>query len=171
MEQLTPEEIRRSFVNCTKGEAQRLSPPADLATTRWADLDVLGWRDPRSPGTAYLVVPGETLGQERDPVGILLRVAPSAGTAGRKNMCTLCLTTHSSSDMALMVAPLAGAAGRKGNTVGTYVCGDLACSLYARGLKRPNRAQPVETLAVEQKVARLRDNVATFVRRVERPAA
>ena len=31
--------------------------------------------------------------------------------------------------------------------------------------------QPVETLGVEQKVARLRENAAAFVRRVVRPAA
>lgn len=173
MEPLTPDEIRRSFVNCSKGEAQRLPLPARLTQTRWDDLDVLAWRDQGAPNSAWLVVPGDVLDEDVDasPVGVVLRLAGASGTAGRKNMCTFCLTTHSSADMALMVAPLAGAAGRKGNTVGTYVCANLACSLYARGLKRPDRAQPTETLDVEQKVARLRENVATFVRRVQRPDA
>lgn len=42
----------------------------------------------------------------------------------------------------------------------------MACSLYARGLKRPDRVQPVETLSVEARVDRLRVNLDTFVRRV-----
>ena len=81
-------------------------------------------------------------------------------------MCSLCLTVHSTTDVALMVAPRPGAAGRAGNTVGAYLCVDLACSLYARGRKRPDRVQPEETLTPEQKVERLRVNLATFLRRV-----
>ena len=34
-----------------------------------------------------------------------------------------------------MVAQRTGKAGQQGNTVGTYVCSDLACSLYMRGKK------------------------------------
>jgi FBP C-terminal treble-clef zinc-finger len=166
MQPLTAEEIRSSFVNCSKGEATRLPMPANLATTRWDQLDFLGWSDPGAPRTAYLVAPwrGEL-------AGLVLRVGSAAGRGGRKNMCTLCLTTHSSTDVTLMVAPRPGASGRNGNTVGTYLCTDLACSLYARGVKRPARAQPAETLSQEQKVARLAENLDTFVRRVvEQPA-
>jgi len=167
---MTPAEIRASFVNCSKGEAQRLPLPRTLASTRWEDLDLLGWRDQGAPGTAYLVAPhpGADSSATR-VVGMVLRVADRAGHGGRKNMCALCATTHSSSDMALMVAPVAGPAGRRGNTVGNYLCADLACSLYVRGLKRPHRAQPHETLEVEQKVARLRTNLDAFVRRVLAP--
>lgn len=163
MEQLTAEEIRCSFVNCSKGEASRLPLPKELAKVRWADLDFLGWRDQGAPGTAYVVAPAP---DGDGVVGLVLRVNDTPGRARVKNMCTLCLTTHSSGDMALMVAPLAGAAGRSGNTVGNYLCADLACSLYARGLKRPERAQPEETLTPEQKVERLRTNLRAFVRRV-----
>ena len=35
-----------------------------------------------------------------------------------------------------MVARRAGRAGLNHNTVGTYICADLACSLYLRGLRR-----------------------------------
>ncbi len=161
MEPLTPEVIRSSFVNCSKGEAARLPLPAKLPSTRWEELDFLGWSDPGAPGAAYLVTPWR--GELR---GLVLRVGNAAGRGGRKNMCTLCLTTHSSTDVTLMVARRPGAAGRNGNTVGTYLCTDLACSLYARGLKRPARAQPAETLSEEQKVERLLENLDTFVRRV-----
>jgi len=42
---------------------------------------------------------------------------------------------HRGTDIALFVAAHAGTAGRQGNTVGTYICADLACSLYIRGIK------------------------------------
>lgn len=165
MDPLTADQLRDSFVNCTKGEAKRLPLPRDLDRTRWQDLDFLGWRDAGAPGTAYVVAPwrGEV-------VGLVLRLGTDRRSSGRKNMCALCLTTHSTTDVALMVAPRAGAAGRNGNTVGTYLCADLACSLYARHLKRPARVQPEETLTEEQRVTRLRDNLDTFVRRVREPA-
>jgi hypothetical protein len=161
---LSPEEIRASFVNCSKGEAKRLPLPRDLSTAPWEDLDFLGWRDPGAPGAAYLVAPEAT--SDGDPVGLVLRLSSDRRATGRKNMCSLCLTVHSTTDVALMVAPRPGAAGRAGNTVGAYLCVDLACSLYARGRKRPDRVQPEETLTPEQKVARLEVNLATFVRRV-----
>lgn len=163
---LTADELRRSFVNCSKGEASRLPLPKKLESTRWEQLDFLGWTDPGAPGAAYLVAPWRG-----EPRGLVLRVGTGPGRGGRKNMCELCLTTHSGTDVALMVARRAGAAGRGGNTVGTYLCSDLACSLYARGLKRPDRAQPHETLSEEQKVQRLADHLDTFVRRVIDPGA
>ncbi|MEV0476177.1 FBP domain-containing protein, partial [Streptomyces prunicolor] len=52
MRPLTEREIRAAFVNCTKGEAKRLSIPRDLAERPWDDLDFLGWRDPQAPGRA-----------------------------------------------------------------------------------------------------------------------
>lgn len=160
MTPLTADEIRASFVNCSQGAARRLPLPRSLEATRWDQLDLLGWRDPGAPAAAYLVTPWRG-----DLTGLVLRLTTDR-RGGRKNMCSLCHTTHSTTDVALMVAPRPGKSGRDGNTVGAYLCTDLACSLYARELKRPDRAQPVETLDPEQKVARLRDNLDTFVRRV-----
>ncbi|MGW5254367.1 FBP domain-containing protein [Streptomyces sp. NPDC004012] len=54
MRPLTERSIRTAFVNCTKGEARRLSIPHDLAERPWDDLDFLGWRDPHAPQPAYL---------------------------------------------------------------------------------------------------------------------
>lgn len=161
MDPLTPEEIRASFVNCSKGEAKRLPLPRSLDTTRWEVLDLLGWSDPGAPGAAYLVAPwrGQT-------VGLTLRLPADRRATRRQNMCSLCTTVHSSTDVALMVAPRAGASGRSGNTVGAYLCADLDCSLYARRLKRPARVQPTETLDEEQRVERLRESLDHLVRRV-----
>jgi len=158
---LTADQIRGSFINCSKGEAKRLPLPRGLDATPWEHLDFLGWRDPGAPAAAYLVAQ-----EPEGPVGLALRLSSDRRPTGRKNMCSLCLTVHSTTDVALMVAPRPGASGRAGNTVGAYLCVDLACSLYARGRKRPDRVQPEETLTPEQKVARLEVNLATFLRRV-----
>jgi hypothetical protein len=160
MEPLTADQIRASFVNCSQGEAKRLPLPRALAESPWPSLDFLGWRDAGAPGAAYVVAPGER------PVGIVLRISTTRRSTGRSNLCSLCTTLHSTSDVALMVAPRAGAAGRAGNSVGAYLCADLACSLYARGLRRPGRVQPVETLSTDDRVARLQQNLDAFVRRV-----
>ncbi|WP_277497732.1 MULTISPECIES: FBP domain-containing protein [unclassified Nocardioides] len=122
---LTEPQIRSSFVNCSKGEAARLGVPRDLADRPWDDLDYLGWRDPQAPARAYLVTVHD--GVRR---GIQLR-APGGTGARQQGMCSLCAAVRSG-EVALLVAPRAGRAGRAGHTVGTYVCGDLACSLLVR---------------------------------------
>jgi hypothetical protein len=157
MQPLSESQVRRSFVNLTAGEAKRANLPTDLGSRPWEKLDYLGWRDPKSPQRAYLVV---EQGDRVCGVG-LRRSAPAAGP--RKTMCSLCLTVG---DVALMVAPRAGRSGQAGNSVGTYICSDLVCSLYARDELRTNDAIAYETLPVEQKVARLRANLDAFVSRV-----
>ena len=164
MEPLTEKQIRSSFVNCTKGEAARLRLPLDFAELPWEDLDFLGWVDPGAPLRAHLVLPGE-----EGPVGISLRV-PSANrtSAVKSSLCQLCLTGHASSGVTLLAAPLAGARGREGNTVGVYVCADLACSLYVRGKRQPKlrTARYEESLSVEERLDRMRGNVDAFAARV-----
>jgi hypothetical protein len=70
--------------------------------------------------------------------------------------------------LALFVAPLAGAAGRQGNTVGEYLCSDLACSLYLRGRRRPKMrlVQREETLSLDERIERAMTNLSAFVDRV-----
>ena len=161
MQSLSAAEVRASFRNCSKGEASRLPLPRSMEDIAWDTLDLLGWSDPGSPTAAYLVAPWRT-----EIVGVTLRLSPERGATRRQNMCSLCTTVHSSTDVALMVARRPGAAGRAGNTVGAYLCTDLDCSLYARRLKRPTRVQPPETLEPEQRVERLRANLDQFLRRV-----
>ncbi|WP_406280134.1 FBP domain-containing protein [Nocardia sp. NBC_00881] len=156
MHAVTERDIRSSFVNCSKGEAKRLPVPRDLDDRPWDDLDFLGWGDPSLPGRCYLVVP-----QDDRFVGVALRYA--TGGSGRAQMCTICLTTHTGG-VSLMTAHKAGESGRKGNSVGTYMCTDLACSLYARNKKRPALGSRYrEDLTPEEKVERVRDNMSAFL--------
>ncbi|MFH7596778.1 FBP domain-containing protein [Streptomyces racemochromogenes] len=161
MKPLTEQEIRAAFVNCTKGEAKRLSVPRDLADRPWEDLDYLGWRDPQSPGRAYLVT--EVDGRPR---ALALRRPVQGGGGMRRSMCSICLTVHDGG-VSLMVAPRAGKAGQQGNSVGAYMCDDLACSLYVRGKKETGAgARLHETLMQEEKVRRTVENLTAFVAKV-----
>ncbi|WP_326587445.1 FBP domain-containing protein [Streptomyces sp. NBC_01294] len=161
MEPLTEQAIRGAFVNCSKGEAKRLSVPRDLAERPWGDLDYLGWRDPQAPARAYLVV--ELDGRVQ---GLVLRGAPVSSLQAQRSMCSMCLTAHSGG-VSLMVAPKAGQAGKQGNSVGAYICSDLACSLYVRGKKDAGVGGRLhETISLEEKIRRTVENVAGFVARV-----
>lgn len=160
MEPVTERDIRASFVNCSKGDAKRLSVPRDLGERPWDDLDFLGWNDPSYAGRCYISVPGED-----GLISIALR--HETGGSGKTQMCTICLTTHSGGGVSLMTAAKAGESGRRGNTVGTLMCTDLACSLYARNKKRPAMGSRYrEDLTAEEKAQRLRENLAAFLGRL-----
>ncbi|MEV0151453.1 MULTISPECIES: FBP domain-containing protein [unclassified Nonomuraea] len=163
MEPVTERDIRTSFVNCTKGEAKRLNLPKDFTDSPWNDLDFLGWRDPGAPERAYLVAH-----HDHGLVGIALRVTSTASRGfTSRSMCSLCLTTHTSGGVALMTARRTGEAGRQGNSVGQYLCTDLACSLYARGKKQAAGDGAIdESLTPAEKAARTRANLLAFVGKV-----
>ncbi|MEV4759264.1 FBP domain-containing protein [Micromonospora sp. NPDC049559] len=156
---LTEPAIRAAFVNCTKGEARRLAVPKDLAERPWGDLDFFGWRDPAAAERAYLVAESGT-----GLVGVALRVAPQTGRV-RRSMCSLCLTTHTGDGVSLMTARKAGRSGRQGDSVGAYLCTDLACSLYLRGKKDAGRRLD-ETITLAEKIERTDAALAAFLRRV-----
>ena len=156
---LTEQEIRAAFVNCSKGEAKRLHMPRDLAEQPWDDLDFLGWRDPQAPDRAYLVA---SLGE--GPVAITLRCPPPGQK--RANLCSICLTSHAGG-VTLMVAPRTGKAGQQGNSVGAYICGDLACSLYTRGKKfTASSARFQERLTLAEQIDRNVANLSAFLAKV-----
>ncbi|WP_329100724.1 FBP domain-containing protein [Micromonospora sp. NBC_01699] len=162
MLQPTEHEIRASFVNCTKGETKRLALPRDLATRPWHDLDFLGWRDDAAPQRAYLVTEtGDGL------MGVALRLAsPHTGQA-RRSMCSLCLTTHTGNGVSLMTARKAGPSGQQGNSVGAYICADLACSLYLRGKKQAAPGGRLhESLTLAEQIERTTANLTGFLSRV-----
>ncbi|GAA3556490.1 FBP domain-containing protein [Nonomuraea rosea] len=162
MKTITEQDIRASFVNCSKGEARRLNLPRELARSPWDDLDFLGWRDPGAPERAYLVL-------ERDGglVGVSLRLAPEVRRSFAKStLCSVCVTPHAGPGVALFAAPRVGAAGRQGNTVGAYICADLACSLYVRDKKQTELGTRFESLTVGERIARAVVNLDAFLDRI-----
>ncbi|MBQ1088420.1 MULTISPECIES: FBP domain-containing protein [Streptomyces] len=162
MRPLTEQDIRNSFVNCSKGEAKRLAVPRDLGERPWDDLDFLGWRDPGAPDRSYLVA------ERADRiVGVTFRFPPPQRGFLHRSLCSLCLTGHPRGGVSLMTARKAGAAGREGNSVGLYICTDLACSLYLRGKKVPETgARFEESLTLEEQIARTTGNLYAFLDRL-----
>ncbi len=159
MKPADPKAIRQAMANCSKGEAQRINLPAGLADADFSALEYLGWRDPKAPQRGYLVLwMGDRL------VGLVLR-APE-GASRKSMMCTLCRSTHTGGNVALFVARRGGDAGRNGNTVGTYICADLACSGYARMLKATAAVAPDPGLDVPQRLSSLHRRASAFVDRV-----
>ncbi|MFA3878306.1 FBP domain-containing protein [Streptomyces sp. MMCC 100] len=162
MRALDEQDIRTSFINCSKGEAKRLTVPRGLDERPWDDLDFLGWRDPGAPDRSYLVAD-----HDGRLTGVALRFQQARSGYFQRSMCGLCLTTHPRGGVSLMTARKAGAAGREGNSVGLYMCTDLACSLYLRGMKVPeNGGRFEETLTLEEQIARTLGNLSAFVAKV-----
>lgn len=162
MQPLTEAEIRNSLVNASSGEAARIPMPG-LHEVLWDSREYLGWRDPKAAQRGYIV-------HWRDgvPVGIVLRAAESRISRGIAAMCSLCQTPQPGSQVALFSAPRSGQAGRDGNTVGTYICSDLACSLIIRIAPPASSMQdPVRT--IERKVEGLQKRLASFTEDVLRP--
>ncbi|TQE29885.1 FBP domain-containing protein [Streptomyces ipomoeae] len=162
MKALTEPDIRSSFINCSKGEAKRIYLPRDLDQRPWDDLDFLGWRDPGAPDRSYLVT--EHTGRL---IGVTLRFPSSQRGFLHRSMCSLCLTTHRGNGVFLMTARKAGAAGREGNSVGVYMCADLACSLYVRGKKALDTGSRFEeSLTTEEQIARTVGNLSAFLEKL-----
>ena len=163
MRALTEHQVRRSFVNCSQGEAKGLALPKDFGTLDWAELELLGWRDPKAPLRGYLV-----LESEDRPLGIAVRAADTRMSSRTTAMCLLCQTTQSGDAVSLFTARRRGEAGRNGNTVGTYMCADLGCAQRARTEIPPwlQDRNPAEVIA--ERAAELRDRVQGFVDAVRR---
>lgn len=163
MDSLTETELRGSFVNCTRGEAERINLPGPLDEIFWEHLDYFGWRDPKADLRAYIVAPWTS-----GPVGIVLRRPQQRGKSLiRSSMCSICLTVHTASGVTHFVAAKAGAAGRAGNSVGNYICADLQCSRYVRGSLRSEAAISMEeSLDPAEKILRLRAKLEGFTRSV-----
>jgi hypothetical protein len=123
-----PAALRRAFVNSSRSKAAAVTLPAGWPPPRADELDFIGWVDPKAPRRAYLVIGPDTVDEV---VAVELRL-PSAPPRRRQTMCDLCQTSDAPDGSVLMVAPRAGARGRSGDSVGLYVCADLACSLRAR---------------------------------------
>jgi FBP C-terminal treble-clef zinc-finger len=160
---LTEQQVRRSFVNCSRGEANSLTLPKGFDVLDWSELELLGWRDPKAPLRGYLVVEVDDA-----PLGIALRAADTRMSARTAAMCLLCQTARTGDGVSLFTAKRMGEAGRNGNTVGTYICADLACAQRVRTDIPPwlRERDPAEVVA--ERSVELREKVLGFVGSVRR---
>ncbi len=133
MEALGEAQVRSAIRNCSKGERLGMHVPR-LTDVAWDELEYFGWRDPKAPLRGYLVQ-----ATPDGPRGIALRAPESR--VRKAAQCALCHVVHKDG-VSLFVAQRAGAAGRNGNTVGVYVCDDLACSRHLREKLKPSRQLP-----------------------------
>ena len=165
MQPLTESQIRHSFINCSKGEAQRLNLPAGLSSWEWSAEIFLGWIDPKSPQRGYAVI--ET---EDGPRGIVLAKTARRG-GGAAQMCQFCMTLHPGSGVSLYSAARPSARTGQHNTLGTYLCADLRCSDYTLGRRRPaGIRQMEETMTREDRRERTLETARGFVARLQHRA-
>lgn len=159
MKALTEDDIRGSLKNAGRDEAERMPMPG-LHEMVWEDREYLGWRDPGSPQRGYLYA-----WRDGEPVGIVLRAAATRLQVGSA-ICSLCNTPQPASQVTMFSAPLAGEAGRRGDSVGTYICADLACSLLIRIAPPQYEMQPSPDEVVASRAAGLAARVHAFTDRV-----
>ncbi|MFC8796115.1 FBP domain-containing protein [Promicromonospora sp. NPDC057138] len=166
MNPLTEKQIRASFLNASKREANQATLP-DLGTIDWAHLDYLGWHDRKAPLSAYVV-----LELDGEPTGVLLRSTDAkTGGARTKGVCAWCEDVVVTDDVSLYVARRGGAAGRNGNTIGTLICTEFGCSRNVR--RKPTFTEAgndpaVRELIIDRRIEGLRERAARFVAEVGR---
>src|SRR3954471_24266420 len=95
VEPVSAAEIRSGFVNSTKSLVKAMTLPRDFDELPWESLDYLGWRDPKAPARAYLVVPRDG-GVTAIALGTAATGKPRRGTG----LCDLCHTAHQVTDVA-----------------------------------------------------------------------
>ncbi|WP_375401505.1 FBP domain-containing protein [uncultured Amnibacterium sp.] len=156
MQPLTEAQIRSSFVNATKSEAERVPMPG-LHEMVWEEREYLGWHDARAPRRAYL-----TVWQDDRPVSLVLRAAERSSRRGISAMCSLCQMPQPGAQVTLFTAPRPGDAGRNGDTVGMYICADLGCSAIIRIAPPPAPMQIPPEEIVQRRIEGLRSRVHAF---------
>jgi hypothetical protein len=160
---LTEQQVRRSFINSSRGEANSVVLPRGFDVLDWSDLDMLGWRDPKAPLRGYLV-----LEVDDAPLGVALRAADTRMSGRTAVMCLLCQTPRAGDGVSLFTAKRTGDAGRNGNTVGTYICADLGCAQRVRTEIPPWLRERDPDEVVAERTAELRERVLGFVGSVRR---
>jgi hypothetical protein len=164
MKPMTELQIRASMVNAVPGEAERMPLPG-LHEVVWADREYLGWRDPGSPLRGYVVY-----WRGAEPIGISLRASEVRLQPGSA-ICSLCNTPQPAGQVTMFSAVRAGEAGRAGNSVGTYICADLACSLLIRIAPPSYDWMPDSAQIIADRIEGLQSRLRSFGGRVLESAA
>jgi len=159
MKPLTDADIRESLVNADPADAERMPLPG-LHEVMWSEREYLGWRDPGSPQRGYLAY-----WRDGRPVGVVLRASEVRLQTGSA-ICSLCNTPQPAGQVTMFTAQRAGRAGERGDSVGTYICSDLACSLLIRIAPPQYEMQPSPDEVVAKRASRLTERLDVFIGRV-----
>ena len=163
MQQITPQQIRSSFINASRSEAAKLNLPKEFNALEWDSLDFLGWRDHKMPLRGYLVVPGPT-----GLTGIMLRAPEGGAKKNRSVLCELCRDVFSPRKTWSCGWPKrAGQSGRDGNTMGTLICADFLCSGNVHKEPPANEINPDPAAVVLRQIDGLQARTAQFLGRVQ----
>ncbi|KQZ11054.1 hypothetical protein ASD23_02755 [Agromyces sp. Root1464] len=158
MQPLDEKAVRSLFGNANEAELDQLALPVRFFVTEWAPLDAFGWRDPRIPSRGYLVTEIEGM-----PVGIVLRAADRTGSHHRAAICNLCHTHQPGDQVELFSARRAGAAGERGDSIGTYICADLACQETVRLGRPPAPSEVLPSVHELERIEGLARRTRAFV--------
>jgi hypothetical protein len=160
MKPLTADQIVASIINADRAEIDRMQLPG-LHEVLWAEREFLGWRDPQGSLRGYIVHWAEDR-----PVGIVLRAASQPLRPGIGAMCSLCHTPQPATQVLLFSASRGGRAGRDGNSIGTYICADLSCSIMIRILPGMSEMQLRRDELIERRSSGLASRVHAFTARI-----
>lgn len=160
MKPLTADQIVASIINADPAEIDRMELPG-LHEVVWEDREFLGWRDPQGSLRGYLVH-----WVDDRPVGIVLRAASSSLRPGIGAMCSLCHTPQPATQVLMFSARRGGRAGRDGNSIGTYICADLACSIMIRIFPGMSEMRLMRDELIARRSAGLTQRVEAFTARI-----
>jgi len=155
--------IKTTFVNASRKVVADITLPADLATIDWAQLDYLGWIDPKMKRRSYAVVP-----VDGEPVGIVLRQADASPP--RRAQCSWCRDVKLPNDVVLYSAQRAGPAGRNGDTVAIWICAEFQCSVNVRKLPSMAYIGFDVDAARQERISMLQERSAGFVTEILAPS-
>ena len=160
MRPVTKADIASCMINMSDTEIGVMTFPG-LHETLWDEREFLGWRDVHHKTKGYLVF---WIGDQLR--GLVVRAAQTQMPPGRSAICALCHTQQPAPQVSLFVAPKAGEGGYRGNTLGTYLCADLACSTLIRITPSESAAIPDVDKTLSHKSLGIRDRLENFSNRV-----
>ncbi len=137
---LTESDIRSSFVNATP-DRTRPAPDPGAARDALERTRVPRLARPAGRRRGYMVS-----WMDGEPVGIVVRAAGGSLRPGIAAMCSFCHSPQPATQVRLFSAARGGEAGRNGNTIGSYICEDLGCSMLIR--TAPPHLNPPATIAM-----------------------
>ncbi len=161
MQPRTESEIRKSFLNCSKGAAQRIAIPQEVLHPEWEREIFLGWIDAKAPRVGYVVA--ET---DEGLRGLVMEKSTTPGRGGAR-MCQICLTLHPGSGVSMMSIRCSRSAKDRYSSIGTHLCSDLACTDYTLGRRKPDGVRQMEeTLSEQERSERTLANIRGLIQRV-----